>query len=204
VPPHHSGPTRFLHGALAIAVGVQLLSGLIMQAPSARHAGNSFFTIHEDSDIIVAALALMFWVVVATRRIGTDAGLLFPWFTAARRAAFAADACRNWAALRHGRLAGFQRTAPLGAASHGLGLLFVTAMAATGISHGIAGLTGASDTSLTAWLQWLHGLTGILVWLFLIGHGLMALLHHYAGEQDLQTIWSIGSGVANGGRRDEP
>lgn len=202
--PHHSGPTRFLHGALTLAVGVQLFTGLIMQAPSARHAGNGFFAVHKDSDFVIAALALTFWVVIASRRGGTEAGALFPWFNAARRAAAFADLRRHGAALRQRHLAGFQPASPLAAASHGLGLVLVTIMAATGIGHVIAAMDGASTTSLGDWLRWLHGLTGALVWLFLIGHGLIALLHHYEGEQDLQTIWSIAPGGANGSRRDDP
>lgn len=202
--PHHSGPTRFLHGALTIAVGVQLIASLVMQAPSARHAGNGFFTLHKDSDILIGALALLFWVVIATRRSGTEAGLMLPWFSADRRAALIADARRHWAALRRGHLADFQAAAPMAAAVHGLGLVLVTVMAATGVGHLIAAIDGASATALGEWLRWLHGLTGILVWLFLIGHGLMALLHHYAGEQDLQSVWSVTAGDADRVRRDDP
>lgn len=201
---HHSGPTRFLHGALAIAVGVQLIAGLVMQAPSARHAGNGFFTLHKDSDILIGALALALWVVIATRRNGTEAGLLFPWFNADRRSALFTDARRHWSALRHGHLADFRTTAPVASAAHGLGLVLVTVMAATGVGHLIAAIDGASATPLGEWLRWLHGLTGVLVWLFLIGHGLTALLHHYAGEQGLQSIWSSGAGEAGGVRRDDP
>lgn len=200
---YHSGPTRFLHGALTIAVGVQLVAGLIMQAPSARHAGNGFFTLHKESDLLIGALALTFWVVVATRRSGTEAGLMFPWFNARRRAPLAADLRRHCAALRHGHLAGFQPAAPLAAASHGLGLVLITIMAATGIGHLIAATDGAPPTSFGEWLRWLHGLTSILAWLFLIGHGLVALLHHYAGEQDLQGIWSFDPENTDGIRRDD-
>lgn len=201
---HHSGPTRLLHGALAITVGVQLIAGLVMQAPSARHAGNGFFTLHKDSDLLIGALALLFWALIATRRSGTEAGLMFPWFSVNRRAALSENVRRHGMALRHGRLARYEPAAPLAAASHGLGLVLVTIMAATGICHWIVAIDGASTTPLGEWLLWLHGQTGILVWLFLIGHGLMALLHHYAGEQDLQGIWSIGVGNSDGIRRDDP
>lgn len=203
MPPHHSGPTRFLHGTLTIAVSVQLITSLIMQAPSAQHAGNGFFTIHADTDILIGVLALMFWVVIATRRSGTEAGLIFPWFRADRRAAVSADLRRHWAALRNGHLARHQPAAPLAAASLGLGLVLVTIMAATGIGH-IVAMDWAPDTSLGDGLRWLHGLTGSLVWLFLIGHGLTALLHHYTGERDLHSIWSIGAEDADGVHQDDP
>lgn len=153
---------------------------------------------------MIAALVLTFWVVIASRRSGTEAGAHFPWFNAARRAAVFADLHRHGAALRHRLLAGFQQASPLAAASHHLGLALVTIMAVTGVGHVIAAMGGASTTPLGEWLRWLHGLTGTLVWLFLIGHGLMALLHHYAGEQDLQTIWSIDPGVVDGSRPDDP
>lgn len=186
-----------------MAVGVQLIAGLVMQAPSARHAGNGFFTLHKDSDLLIGALALIFWVVIATRHSGTEPGLLFPWLKADRRSALFADARRHWAALRRGHLAEFQAAAPMAAAIHGLGLVLVTVLAATGVGHLLATIDGGSATSTGEWLRWLHGLTGVLVWLFLIGHGLMALLHHYAGELDLQSIWSPGAGDADHIRRDD-
>ncbi len=63
-----------------------MITGLIMQTPSVRHSGNGFFTIHRDSDILIGTLALAFWLVMTTRRSGTEAGLLFPWLKADRRA----------------------------------------------------------------------------------------------------------------------
>lgn len=201
---HHSGPTRFLHGALALAIGVQLITGLIMQAPTVRHSGNGFFTIHKDSDILIGALALAFWLVIATRRSGTEAGLLFPWLKADRRAAFFADTRRHLAAWRRGHLADFQTAAPMAAAVHGFGLVLVTAMAATGFGHLIASIDGASATPFGEWLRWLHGLTVRMVWLFVIGHGLTALLHHYADDLDLRSIWSSGAGEGDRAPREDP
>lgn len=189
----HSLTTRLLHGALAIAVGFQLTSSLIMQVPSDHHAGNIFFELHKDSGIFVAMLVVLFWTVLATRPLGTQAGLLFPWFRAGRRAALVADVKRHGAALRHKRLPAFQDASPLAAASHGLGLVLVTVMATTGVLWESAKLANLSDQPAAGLLLGLHSLTSTFVWAYLIGHGLMALHHHYSGAQPLRTMWSLGA-----------
>jgi cytochrome b561 len=44
------------------------------------------------------------------------------------------------------------------------------------------------------WSDWalaVHDVMAAIVWIFLIGHGLMAILRHYAGSDDLRAIWSL-------------
>ena len=188
----HSWATRLLHGSLATAVCFQLLTSLIMQAPSPSHAENVFFELHKNSGIIVVGLVLLFWGVIVTRRFGTPADLLFPSFRACRRAALMADVKRHAWALRRRSLPDFQDASPLAAAGHGLGFLLVTVMAATGIIWEIVRVTGVVGEPGQGLLLGLHSLTSTFVWAYLIIHGLMALFHHFSGEQSLRSMWSIG------------
>jgi cytochrome b561 len=183
----HLTSTKLVHGALAILVAVQLVSSLIMQVPQENHPENVFFELHRASGFAAAGVAILFWAVVLFRTIGTDAGLLVPWFSAQRRAEFVEDALRHLRAMRHGHFARYREASPFAAALQGLGLLLISAMAATGITFSFASQEALRAAALTA-----HGLMANLVWAYLIGHGLMALLHHYAGEQDLADIWSLG------------
>jgi cytochrome b561 len=183
----HLTSTKLVHGALAILVAVQLVSSLIMQVPQENHPANVFFELHRASGFAVMGVALIFWGVVLLRSAGTDAGLLMPWFSARRRGDFTQDALRHLRAMRHGHFAQHRDASPFPAAMQGLGLLLISAMAATGLTFTLAQGDALRGAALLA-----HGLMANLVWAYLIGHGLMALLHHYAGEQDLADIWSLG------------
>ena len=188
----HAQGTRLLHGVLALAVGVQLLTSIMMQAPNARHPGNVFFEVHQVSGITAALIVLLFWGFVVARLVGNDAGLLVPQFSAARRQAFYADTARHFAAFRLGRFPPFTEAASFSAALHGLGLLLITAMAATGLVYYLAGVAGYQDQPVVGLAMDAHRLMANLVWAYLIGHGVMALLHHYGGDQNLNVMWSIG------------
>jgi cytochrome b561 len=183
----HLTSTKLVHGALAILVAVQLVSSLIMQVPQETHPENVFYEVHRVGGFAAGGVALIFWGLVLFRTVGTDAGLLMPWFSPARRAAFVRDALRHLRAMRRGHFAQYRAASPFPAALQGLGLLLVSAMAATGLTF-----TFVQDDSLLGAALWAHGLMADLVWAFLIGHGLTALLHHYAGEQDLADMWSLG------------
>lgn len=188
----HSQSTRLLHGVLALAVGVQLLTSIIMQAPNARHPGNVFFAVHQVSGIAEALIVLLFWGVVVTRLVGTDAGLLVPWFGAVRRQAFYADVRLHLTAFRKRRFPPFIEESPFAAALHGLGLLLISAMAATGLVYYLAGVAGYQDFPVVGLAMDAHRLMANLVWAYLIGHGFIALLHHYGGDQNLNVMWSLG------------
>lgn len=186
----YSPGTRLFHAGLAIAVLTQLASSQFMQAPENGKPGNWVFEVHEYSGLTAMAMALGLWVVIMTRIGGTDTGLLLPWFSAARRKAFLADTTRHWTAVRSFRLPADRPESPFAAAIHGLGLLLVTAMAATGTAYWIGGIAGYED-GVSVWLAInLHGFLANLVWAYLIGHTGMALIHHYAGMQSLRQIWS--------------
>ena len=187
----YSAGTRLFHAGLALAVLSQLTSSQFMQVPRQGRPGNWVFEVHEYSGLFAMTMALGLWVVVMTRIGGTDMGLLLPWFSAARRGAFWADAKRHWTTARSFRLPEYQPAAPFAAAIHGLGLLLITAMAATGTIYWLGGIAGYQD-GLAVWLaKEMHGFMANLVWAYLIGHAGMALIHHFTNQQSLRAMWSI-------------
>ncbi|HYZ35025.1 MAG TPA: hypothetical protein VE684_22435 [Crenalkalicoccus sp.] len=124
--------------------------------------------------------------------------MLFPWFSAARRAALAGDLARLARRLRVRRLPHAADTArALAPAVHGLGVLTATAVVATGAIGWYAGLTP---------LLALHKALVTLLWAYLGGHVGVALLHQVAGEGRLGHMLLLRRGrpaLANeeGGRR---
>ncbi len=51
----------------------------------------------------------------------------------------------------------------------------------------LAGATGAAaDFAIE-----IHKLLGNIAWAYLIGHGLMAVLHHFRGDAGLGEMWSL-------------
>jgi hypothetical protein len=122
------------------------------------------------------------WVLV--RHGETRLGRLFPWFSAARMRDVAADLIEQ---VLH-RLLGVGRMEDRGdalaSAVHGLGLLTVTGMCLTGATYFFARGTILGRDALM-----LHRLVANLMWAYLIGHGGMAVLHQFLGDDILARMF---------------
>lgn len=194
----HVLPTRLAHLGLAFAVVVQLATSQFMEGPHRDRPGDLLFTVHEISGLTALGFAFFFWLVLAARRRGTPAALLFPWFSLRRVGAVFRDAFRQLGAVLRLRLPIYEEESPLASAVHGLGLLLMSAMALTGTVWFIAHLTAVPRNGFLRFDMAVHHLFANLVWAYLIGHGLLALVHHVAGDADLGRMWSLSS------RKSEP
>lgn len=79
----------------------------------------------------------------------------------------------------------------LGPAVHGLGLLLVTAMAASGTLYWLQvrlGLHSAEPDGMLA--MTVHLALANLVWVYLIAHAGLAVLHHLLRSMSLGAMWS--------------
>jgi cytochrome b561 len=191
-PEKYGRTTRLVHAGVAIAIVLQLASSQFMQVPRNGRTANWAFEVHEFSGMTALALALCLWVVVMTRIAGTDIGALVPWFSAARRDAFWTDLKAHSAAVRRLRLPEYREQSPFASAIHGLGLLLITAMAATGTLYIIAGFFGYQDSAVMRLAMEAHGAGGSLVWAYLIGHAGLATVHHFKRDMSLRDMWSFG------------
>ena len=183
-PPLHSLTTRLLHGALALGVTYQLVFIGLVEGPRRGAPGNLFYEIHEIVGLTTLAIVSAFWLWSLARRRETRLAALFPWFSPVRLRALAADVGRHWASIRRLRLPEADES-PLATAVHGLGLLTVTAMAATG---GALALFALPQNSAGLVLE-VHELVSNLMWAYLIGHAGLALLHQLVGQRVLQRIF---------------
>ncbi len=182
----HGRVTRLLHAGVALAVIWQLGVSLAMQGPRGTTPGDTLFTMHSYVGLAALGLIVLFWLNLLARRVGTDAGALFPWFSAERRAALWADSRAQLGALTRLRLPDYVEGSALSSAVHGLGLLLMTLMAASGTASWFT--EPSADAGV---FENVHKLFANLVWVYLIAHAGLAVLHHLRGEASLSEMWSL-------------
>lgn len=187
----HAFATRVFHLFLALVVIVQLLTSLVMHMPKQGRPGDTLFELHQFSGLTALVLSFGFWLVLVVRRRGTEVGQLWPWFQPTRRIALIADARRHWDAVKSLRLPTYDVKAALPSAVHGLGLLLMTMMAATGTTFYVALLTEATDIWVFGLVLEIHQLLAIFAWAYLVGHTGLALVHHFTGNLPINVMWSL-------------
>ena len=190
-PEPHSRATRLFHASLAAVIVVQLATSQAMRPPEVGAAGDIWFTLHQYSGLAAAALALGLWGVVALRKRGTALGALLPWTSAKRLKALGFDTMAHLRSILARHLPPHDPDSPLAAAVHGLGLVLMTAMAATGVLFYLLNWLGMIGRPATELVLSAHKLGANLVWAYLIGHAGLALLQHVTRQMRLSTMWSL-------------
>ncbi|HQU16716.1 MAG: cytochrome b/b6 domain-containing protein [Gammaproteobacteria bacterium] len=177
--------TRILHWLLVGTVTFQLLSSLFMADVPTQF----LFPIHELIGLATGACVVVFWIHVS--RNG-DLRILLPWNQAG-----AAAIGRDLFGLLRGRLPPAGRRVGLSSFVHGLGLLALTGSGFTGLilfflaplgSH-----AGPSDAVDFTNMSLDHKFFGELIWAYLIGHVLFALLHQFRSGHVLGGIFRFPS-----------
>jgi cytochrome b561 len=173
--------TKVLHTALPLAVAHQLFLVGLVDRPSGASAGNAFFAWHQTVGLVTLGIVTVFWLWALLRRSETAAAALLPWFSARRRQALWRDVCAHAEELLRFRLKHSDES-PLASATHGLGLLVVSAMAVTGAVMAVGGVPGGTVLQI-------HKLLANLMWAYLIAHAGIAMLHQVQGRQVLQRMF---------------
>lgn len=191
--PRHNRATRLFHAGLALAIVSQLLTSLAMQGPDDVQPGDFLFQVHRYSGLTATVLALGLWLTILFRSSGTELGASIPWFSGRRLAALWRDLKVHGRAVLNLRLPEHDPQAALPSAIHGLGLLLISAMAASGVVYFVQvglGLHSAEPDGMIA--MTVHLALGNLVWAYLIAHAGLAALHHLLRSMSLSTMWSFG------------
>jgi cytochrome b561 len=170
--------TRLLHLALLLIVINQVIGSNFMHR-SAPGQGPAFPN-QEHYWVGTAGLAaiLLFWGWTVLRNAReTPLSRLLPWFSGQRLKELGADV---WSVLRE--VSAMKPPSDthdaLASAFHGLGLIVVTIMAATGFgSHYVFDGTRAGHICMT-----IHKLFANLMWGYLILHAAIAVFHHFFGS----------------------
>ncbi len=181
-----SNLTRVLHLLILTLVLHQLIGSQFMQRPDPGDDPAWNFMLHEYAGLLLLAVAGVFWLWTMIRRGETRFSRLVPWFSVARLRDVWTDVAaqaRRIASLR----APDDSDGALASAVHGLGLLVLTAMAATGTVFFFAQRTGIGHTALD-----LHRLMANLMWAYLVAHAGLAVLHHLLGSDIFARMFWVG------------
>jgi cytochrome b561 len=180
--------TRALHGLLLLSVIGQLASSEFMSGPVPGQAASGLLLAHEYAGLAGAVLVTLFWLWALLRHGETKLVRLVPWGSGRAIRAVAQDALGQARGLWHGELVS-EPDGALASAVHGLGLLTVAAMAATGTAYFFW-----PNTSLSALVLDVHSTIANLMWAYLLGHAAMAALHHLLGEDIVLRMFGIRRG----------
>jgi cytochrome b561 len=189
--PRHTALTRLIHGALAILVIVQLTSSQFMVVEEPGKAANGGFVVHQYAGLAAFLLVLGFWAAASLRRRGTELGRLFPWFSRARIAAVTKDTWDHLASILKLRVPPYAPEAPLAAAIHGLGLIIITLMAASGGLYYFVNAGDPDGGGLVALAMTVHCTAANLAWAYLIAHASIAVIYHFASDMSLRDMWNV-------------
>lgn len=182
----HTRLTRILHAATAIAVIWQLGLSQIMHGPKPDRPDGLPLVLHEYGGSVALGILVLFWINALLRSSGTQFGALFPWFSADRRQAFWEDLKAQASSLAKFSVPRHSQESALASAVHGAGLLLMTAMAGTGVFWWLQGPGPVARLAIEV-----HELLASLVWIYLISHAAVALLHHIRNEEPLSVMWSL-------------
>jgi cytochrome b len=179
------GVIRLLHWTLMIMVSFQLFGGLLVSTPGTL----TYYYAHQRGGLLTTAPILVFWLWT---HANYDLPRLFPWNREGMKVVTA-----ELRGLLRGKLPRPGRTRGLSSFVHGLGLLAVTGMAATGtlIFLTIPGGRGAwaDSTSYTAFteLVLLHKIISYPVWIYWFGHVGFAVVHLLRRSTGIGAIFRI-------------
>ncbi len=181
--------TRLLHLALLICVCNQLLTSQWMTRPFPGVSPTTLFILHEYIGMGSLGLVLLFWLWTLIRHGESRIGRLFPWLSPRAIGDVLRDTWVQIKSLRQ-RDPLAESDGALASAIHGLGLLAMTGLAATGTTYFVMRGTVISFYALE-----LHSALGNLMWAYLFGHAGFAVLHHLLGHDILRPMFWISRGI---------
>ncbi|MES1982966.1 MAG: cytochrome b/b6 domain-containing protein [Pseudomonadota bacterium] len=185
--------TRWLHAAIAFGITAQLGLSLFMEAPDDRDSHPAtglplqLFEAHELIGLSLLGLLVAHWLWTLSSHVQGGMRHLFPWFNRKSLATVMLDL----RAILRFQLKDPARENALAGAIHGLGLLAATAMAATGTVIFFNLSESGHMTAPGGIFLELHSLFASLIWVYYIGHVMMAIAHSWLGHASIREIFSL-------------
>jgi cytochrome b561 len=184
--------TRLLHLFLAIGIFVQLLISEIMDEPESDHPADLFYLVHEFLGLALLGILGVYWVWVVIRKSETSFFQLFPWLSVSRYQPILEDLKKYTKSILSLGLPDSESPSPLAKAVQGAGLVVALLLGVSGL---LIFLYAPPDGELDGWLhliEEIHEAFGSILWVYLVAHISMAMLHQLAGHsrtKDMFFFW---------------
>lgn len=184
--------TRILHLFIAAGMVVQMIISLVMVYPKPGRQSDTFYAFHETWGHMLLVLLLIHWIWCMVRSGNITFSLLFPWLSWPRYRAIQEDIKRYVAHARQFRLPNStQQASPLASAVQGLGLSVATLL---GVSGTIIFFAMAKNGAMIGWVHDVkeaHETLGSLMWVYLVVHATMGILHQLAGHGSMRAMVKV-------------
>jgi len=184
--------TRVLHLFLLLTVLVQLLTEQLMQVPKPGEpidlVAGFIFSVHQMIGFVVLIIAITYLLVIMDK---VESRMrLFPWLEQGLRTALIAEIRRDLPGWFKGKLPSPDQAHLIAGTVHGLGLLLATGLGVTGSIIFLGIKHDGSMPPAIHTIKEIHELLGTTLWIYLIGHVSMAVLHQIKGHRVKQAIFS--------------
>jgi cytochrome b561 len=183
--PKYDRITLALHGLLATGIVIQLILSATMRVPAGPGLGvrdwhREAFEIHARVGLAVVLVCALHWIWICLPFSRPGVAHLLPWLSRDQRSTLAVE-FRN---LLRGQIPSPREQSPLVGTVHGLGLLAVTGSAVCGVFNYLGYFVGEPiPDRVLHWVGQVHIGLGYVIWVFLIAHVAMALLHRLHGGE---------------------
>jgi len=184
---------RSLHLYIMLTVLVQLISGQLMKVPrpgeTVQSIGSIFLGLHEWDGFIVLAIVAFYLMYMGNDC--DDWKRLFPWMSA--------SGCKDlWQEIRFdipgwlkGRLKKPAEDHYIADMVHGLGILLLIGLGSTGIMIFMRLESSGEINEEIKLLRGLHAYLGTLLWVYMLGHVGMTIIHQLKGHNVLREMLSL-------------
>jgi len=197
---------QHIHLTIVCLVLFQLFSEQLMELPKPDKPTDDtqalFLLLHEWNGFIVLGLAILFLLLRSGQSQKTHS--LFPWLSVSGWKGILKELAHDIPGWFKGKLKKPEESFHIASSVHGLGILLLIGLGSTGIMV-FMGLepNGYMDKD-TKLIKDLHSSMGDLIWIFVLGHSAMALLHQWAGHRAFQSMFSSKAGIdEDAGNNDE-
>lgn len=150
-----------------------------------------FLLMHEWNGFIVLGIVVFYLMHLADG--GSEWRRIFPWLGAPGCKGIWREICTDIPGWFKGKLRSPGESHYIASTVHGLGILLLIALGATGTVMFIGIEPDGNMDRETKLLKDLHSSLGDLIWIYFLAHSGMALIHQLAGHRVFQDIFNFKS-----------
>jgi len=186
---------RILHFGIVTCILLQLLGQQFIGLPEPGHIRTAFdalfIGVHEGIGAVALVLILAYMVTTLDEVAGQQK--LFPWMTKTGRARLRADIRREAPGWLRGKFSAPGSGSRIAGTVHGAGITLALILGLSGTMLFI-GIGPHGEMTPDIRLIWkAHDVMASMMWVFVIGHGGMAIMHEIRGHGIVRAMFRLGN-----------